>query len=120
MAVDLLERAPARIVAERRCSVRQSWTGYPMVQCIQCPAYRPQRALIADVSIGGVGLFVAKPYVAGAKLAILLRGLRRHESSIWAAEVIHATQLPRGHWLVGCRWHRAAGVHELRVLQEAD
>jgi hypothetical protein len=59
-----------------------------------CPEFRGHRALLRDVSIGGLGLLLDRPLEVGVILAIELRGAPEESCCTRVAQVMHARPYP--------------------------
>ena len=72
-------------------------------------------ATVRDFSIMGVGLLCEHAVLQGVTLTIEGSRFGKPVQPL-AAEVRHATQLPSGEWLVGCRFTRHLTMPDLDQL----
>ena len=83
------------------------------------PSRREYPAVLRDVSRRGVGLLTCAWFGVDTELSIRLMDLPRGVRNTLPARVRHATALPDGTWLIGCRLTRPFTALELRTLAGA-
>src|SRR3954466_11039719 len=73
-------------------------------------------AEVQDLSAGGIGLLVRRPFRVGALVVIQLEDEREEWGGFWLAKVVRAqTRVPDG-WYIGCTSARRLDEEELREL----
>jgi hypothetical protein len=75
-----------------------------------------QRAWLSDLSLGGVGLTMARPIPSHSSIHVLLRNPVSHELVILQGQVVHCTSQVNGEWLIGCKLDRALTAEVLEQL----
>ncbi len=105
---------PAR--GERRARVR-----HPFRQQTCCYRASPRRkgirwAAVRELSAGGVGLVLGRPFEPGERCTVELHDRRRGATRLLAAEVVHVQDLGDGSFLMGCRFLTPLADGELRTL----
>jgi c-di-GMP-binding flagellar brake protein YcgR len=75
-----------------------------------------QQAWVLDLSMGGMGLLLARPLQAGALLNIQIKILSPKKLFQLSARVVHATAQPNGDWLVGCEFDQKLTGEDLDAL----
>jgi hypothetical protein len=100
---------------ERRAAARLTCGSARVVHLAVRPSFRAVRALVANVSAGGLGLTFSRALDPGTVLAVQVRGRRLGESVVRVARVIHATQA-NGNWRIGCTVSPPFSPEELRSL----
>jgi hypothetical protein len=75
-----------------------------------------QPALLCDVSVYGLGLFIAQRHVTDARLLVELPGVAVRPRF---ARVARASQAEGG-WLIGCELDRPLNGDELAALREPE
>ena len=69
-----------------------------------------------DVSVGGIGLLLARPVAPGTKLTIPMRSRQERLSPPLRAAVVHARPQADGTWRIGCAFDHTLSVAELEAL----
>jgi hypothetical protein len=103
------------IDVERRAAARHTCGCARVVHLAVRPSFRAVRALVANVSAGGLGLTFGRPLDPGTVLAVQVRGRRLGVSLVRVARVIHATQA-NGNWRIGCTISPPFSPEELQSL----
>ncbi len=94
---------PCIALPDRRGHERLTCPGLPEVCYLLRPSMREGRAMVRDLSAGGIGLFLSCPLDTGAVLLLQLPGPRGGTTHTQRARVAHTTAYQVGTWLVGCR-----------------
>jgi hypothetical protein len=73
------------------------------------------RALVLDLSVGGIGLILNRPVEIGELLRIELQDSDKTSFEL-TAHVVNVTPLPDGTWRCGCAFLSRLAEEELKVL----
>ena len=91
---------------DRRRERRQHLWGLPEVRFLLKPSFRPHRAVLLDLSAGGLALLTTYPLDAGSVLAVQLAAPDRRGMLCLLVEVRHVTELDSGGWQCGCAFRQ--------------
>ena len=94
-----------------RVQERQAW-GLETTCRLPPPEKRSWPALARDLSMVGVGLVVDTYLETGSELIIEIPNSQDH----LRVRIVHATALPGGQWLLGCRLAKALTEKEMQQL----
>jgi hypothetical protein len=100
---------------ERRGQLRYNCGSARVAHLAVRPSFRAVRALVSNVSAGGLGLTFSRALEPGTILAVQVRGRRLGVSVVRVARVIHATHT-NGHWRIGCTVSPPFSPEELQSL----
>ncbi len=100
---------------ERRRQPRHSCGTARVIHLAIRPSFRAVRAIVSNVSAGGLGLTFNRALDPGTVLAVQVRGRRLGVSLVRVARVVHATQAG-GHWRIGCTISPPFSPEELQSL----
>jgi hypothetical protein len=100
---------------ERRAQPRHNCGSARVVHLAVRPSFRAVRAIVANVSAGGLGLTFSRALGPGTVLAVQVRGRRLGASLVRVARVVHATQT-NGNWRIGCTISPPFSPEELQSL----
>jgi hypothetical protein len=114
---------PAEIVTvasrrEFRAAIRHPCKPNFLIRLLVRPSYHNLRAFDNDLSRTGVGLFIDRNLDIGTTLVLQLLK-EEHHSLIRVAQVVHATEMGDGWWLIGCRFAAPLPEKELHALLDA-
>jgi hypothetical protein len=87
---------------ERRSRVRQCPQRLTLVPIGDDPRGAPVRAILDNLSEQGIGLVFLRPVESGSTFIVQLHGRQPGSYLTCQAQVVHASPLPDGMWLVGC------------------
>jgi hypothetical protein len=96
------------------CSLQPFWRVEGQGQTESPPAR------IENISTTGIGLRVGEPLKPGTVLVLKLQSADGRLSRPLPARVMHATQQPVGHWLVGCQFVRKLSDEDMQALLSAE
>jgi PilZ domain-containing protein len=100
---------------DRRAQPRHNCGSARVVHLAIRPSFRAVRAIVSNVSAGGLGLTFNRALDPGTILAVQVRGRRLGVSLVRVARVVHATQTD-GHWRIGCTISPPFSPEELQSL----
>src|SRR5262245_4462036 len=100
----------------RRAYVRYSCAPATTGRLRLAPDKEYQRAWVANLSRGGVGLQLAQAIDPGSHAVLLMTGGGSKKTYEFTSHVIHATEQPNGEWIVGLEFVRELSVEELDDL----
>jgi hypothetical protein len=100
---------------ERRAQPRHNCGSARVIHLAIRPSFRAVRAIVSNVSAGGLGLTFNRALDPGTILAVQVRGRRLGVSLVRVARVVHATQSD-GHWRIGCTVTPPFSPEELQSL----
>ena len=103
------------IEIDRRAQPRHNCGRARVVHLAVRPSFRAVRAIVSNVSAGGLGLTFNRALDPGTVLAVQVRGRRLGVSLVRVARVVHATQAD-GHWRIGCTISPPFSPEELQSL----
>jgi hypothetical protein len=113
--IDQATRPHSRATLERRV-----WVRHPCEEgCGRAVEIETQLGWwgrVREVSVGGVGLTLSHAFRPGTALLLELRTTVRGQVLPIRAEVVHATAVTDGRWIVGCRWLSPLTDDELRLV----
>jgi hypothetical protein len=73
-------------------------------------------AIVRDVSIQGIGLFAEQAFVMGTSFVVESGPSGKCLPKAVTAQLRHATMLPDGRWLLGCRFSRHLTIEDFERL----
>ena len=120
MAENPTELTPADLTAapERRASSRTRLPEGVPVWLLHGPDFRRAKGVLFDLSHEGAGLVLTYRIHPGERLLLQLPGASPGSTVSQLARVVHATALPGGYWLIGCRTRaRLTEADVRRILQ---
>jgi hypothetical protein len=109
------QRPAGEMLLDRRAQPR-----YPVNNDTTCPFVMPLGdelgpAKVRDISTEGVGLLMASPLEPGTLLVIALNNAARNFCCTQLVQVVHASQVVGGMYLVGCVFLNPLTYEELRA-----
>ena len=86
------------------------FAGNPDADCrASGPSGSSHPAWVRDISGSGVALLIAREFVPGTELTLVLENAALGVTRLLRARVVHALEVPpNGHWLHGCSFERLA------------
>lgn len=114
--VNLVQAERTSATADRRSAERHLFETPPPTRFLVRPNFQALPASIHDFSEQGIGLVFTRELGIGTLLALRLKGGQVGVSGILTAEVRHASPLPDGYWLLGCRLNRELTYAERYAL----
>jgi hypothetical protein len=86
---------------ENRAAPRHQVSRIVSCRLIRLPKHLDMEARLHDVSLTGVGVYAPAYLDAGTFLAITIQGWQGAQRTL-RAKVVHARQVEKGCWLLGC------------------
>jgi c-di-GMP-binding flagellar brake protein YcgR len=108
-------------VLERRRHERRRFRASCFVSIVSRPGFPRARALVNDISAGGIGLVYSRRLETGAPVFVQLEGMPQGPAGLRMARVVHATRRDDGTWVIGCKFvHRLSDAELRQALPEED
>jgi hypothetical protein len=106
--------------AERRLHVRHRCRESRFVSILLKLGHPQTRALLNDVSLGGIGLIFSRRLEVGSVVLVRVEE-SKGMAGLRQARVRHTTRREDGTWLIGCQFTHLLGEDDLRqLLPEAE